>query len=593
MSVPVPNPFEVPQDPSSSDGDHDFDFDQWVNEYDAQLDNQAMFPVSFDANMPIDPQIQDGTAAAPAFDHDMDLMLPGGDTAGNMSPFDFTMSTDVIPGTMGTTASGGMNAGGNSIDPQMLAAGVPLGTHVHQEDHKIPMGYPSQGASLMAPNMALQGQYPPQRVQEPLFSAPGAGQFLQPPQQTYEKSYNFSWDRQRSRQVTPELPTASGQMGFKVSKPVSSTNATPQDSLEGFTQIHGGRPLLPKLPVGLDGNTPSGSSSLLSSPELVVPVKKQTVKAKKSSSKDRKSTSKAKQEAVKFPIVTNQLLISNLGDANRAAIKRIPLQVKDDDRDEVAANPELWIRRIPKAFEHNYTEECEGDARLTKEGRDEFLRWQKEHDNKVWAIFTEHQEDIFKFLQACAYIFYDLVLEAHFPGNGLNPVSKCISNGGANVTLKCSERLKAAIQALKDYSIVKYDFLKQERLDGLAASPRGFVHRKVENMFVNYKKKKGTGPVRIEEEAVTASKAKGKKRKFSSPVSSPESSPALSDGDSEDDADDDQEEEAEVDYEAMDADSDPEQDQDSSSEEEEDDDDDYEDTIRVARPTKRLRSSRK
>lgn len=559
----VPNPFDLPQDPSSSDGDHEFDFDQWVNEYDAQLDNQAMFPVSFDANMAIDPQIQ-GSAPAPTFDHNIDPMISGGDNAGNMSPFDFTMSTDAPQQTVDT--------GGHSVNPQMLAAGNPFEAHDHQDDHKIPMGYPSQGAHLMAPNVVLQGQYPPQRVQEPVFTASGASQFPQPGQQTFEKQYNFSWS------------------GFNVSKPALFTDMTPQDPLAGSIPTHGGRPLLPKPPLGLDGSMKSGSGSPLSSPE-VAHAEKQPIKTKKSSSKNRKSTNKAKQESVKFPIVTNQLLISNLGDANRAAIKRIPLEVEDDDRDEVAANPELWIRRITKAFEHNYTEECENDARLTDEGRDEFMRWQKEHDNKVWAIFTEHKDDVFKFLQACAYIFYDLVLEAHFPGNGLNPVSKCISNGGSNVTLKCSERLKAAIQALKDYSIVKYDFLKQERLDGLAASPRGFVHRKVENMFVNYKKKKGTGPVRIEEEAVTASKAKGKKRKLSSPVSSPD--PDLSDDESEDDADDDQEEEAEVDYDAMDADSDPEQEQDSSSEEEGEDDDDYEDTIRVARPTKRLRSSRK
>jgi hypothetical protein len=62
----------------------------------------------------------------------------------------------------------------------------------------------------------------------------------------------------------------------------------------------------------------------------------------------------------------------------------------------------------------------------------------------------------------------------------------------------------------------------------LIASPRGFYSRKVENMGVNYKKKKGVGPVRIEidtKDSAIASKVKSqgkRKRKEPSPPPSDE-----------------------------------------------------------------------
>lgn len=282
----------------------------------------------------------------------------------------------------------------------------------------------------------------------------------------------------------------------------------------------------------------------------VIPVKKESKKSKKPTSKNKKSTAKAKQEAVKVPVYSDQLLISTMDEANEVGIKRIPLEVVDDDRNEVAAQAHIWVPKITKAFEADFRKLPRNNAKITDEGREEFTRWQKEHENKVWAIFNE-QKDVPKFAQACAYIFFNLVLKAHEPGKGLIEVAKTISNGGANTTMKCSQRLDASIKALEEYSIVKFDFLKQDRLDGLAASPRGFVARKVENMFVNYKKKKGTGPVKVEEKVKTEeSEGKSKrKRKDSSPLPSEteEETPFEGGDDDEDDeADDESEEEVET-----------------------------------------------
>ncbi|KAM0712594.1 hypothetical protein Q7P35_000040 [Cladosporium inversicolor] len=224
-------------------------------------------------------------------------------------------------------------------------------------------------------------------------------------------------------------------------------------------------------------------------PPPAEPAKKET-KTKQRPWK-RPTTSTAKQPAVKVPINSSELLVSNINDAKTTAITRIELEVVDDDRDDVAAHPEIWVPKISKALDVEFRTQAENHDRLTKEGRDEFTRWQKEHENKTWVILS-NQDDIPKFAQSCAYILWDKALESH--ALGLEDPGKAISNGGSDVKSKCSERLNAAITAIEDYSIVKYDFLRRDRLEALLASPAGFVSRKVENMGVKYKKKRKDRP---------------------------------------------------------------------------------------------------
>jgi hypothetical protein len=261
--------------------------------------------------------------------------------------------------------------------------------------------------------------------------------------------------------------------------------------------------------IDLAATAPAQQNSVPDTDTATSPVitVKQETKMKTSASK-KKSTSKAKQQAVKVTLYNSQLLVSSTTDAKQIAITRIPLNVPEDDLNEVETNPAKYVPKIAKALDGNYRIHAEDDERVTEEGRKEFERWQKEHENKAWAIINKHA-DMPKFAQACARIFYDKVVEAH--KIGLEDVAKTISNGGADLTMKCSERINAAIKAIEDYSIVKYDFIKQDRLQALAASPTGFVARKVENMWVNYKKKPGTGPVKVEADeqgSVAASKAK-------------------------------------------------------------------------------------
>lgn len=266
-------------------------------------------------------------------------------------------------------------------------------------------------------------------------------------------------------------------------------------------------------------------------PSPIVPMKKETKTQQPAPKKKSKkpTTSKAKQTAVKEPIDNSELLVSSLDEAKTIAITRIPLEVVDDDRDDVAAHPKVWVLKIANALDVDFRTQAEEHDRLTEEGRAEFARWQKEHENKTWAILSD-KKNIAAFAQSCAWILYDKALEIH--ELGVEDVGKTIANGGADLKSKCSDRINAAITAIEEYSIVKYDFLRQDRLDALLASPAGFVARKVENCYVNYKKKKTVGPVKTgNEEKVsrTAPKAKsqGKRKRNNEP------SPPTSDDESE------------------------------------------------------------
>lgn len=254
-------------------------------------------------------------------------------------------------------------------------------------------------------------------------------------------------------------------------------------------------------------------------PPPAEPVKKET--KTKQRSRKRQTTSTAKQPAVKVPIHSSELLVSNLVDAKTTAITRIPLEVVDDDRNDVAAHPEIWVPKIAKALEVEFRTQAESHDRLTKLGRDEFTRWQEEHENKTWSVLSK-QKDVPKFAQSCAYVLYDKALESHVLG--LEDPGKAVANGGSDVKSKCSERINAAIIAIEEYSIVKYDFLCLDRLGALLASPSGFVKRKIENVWVNFKKKEKR-PVFVGEASRVAPKTKSqgkRKRKETSPVSDDE-----------------------------------------------------------------------
>jgi hypothetical protein len=265
----------------------------------------------------------------------------------------------------------------------------------------------------------------------------------------------------------------------------------------------------------------------------VLPVKNRVTKAKKEPEEGKNnatktSTNKAKQEVVRTQIHTDTLLVPTLADAQRVTVKQTVLNIADDDHEEVAANYQTWITRITKPFDADFRAEPENVEKFTEEGKTRFTDWQKDHLNKVTVILAEHEaapnDSAAQYAQGCAWILFQKILDAHTKGM-MGHVPSTIVTGGDDKTMKCSTRIETAIQALEQYPIVRYDLLKRERLEAILASPLGFFRRKVENMFVNYKKKGDSGDVRVKKEdsnetPVASDKPTATKKRKASPLAS-------------------------------------------------------------------------
>lgn len=283
----------------------------------------------------------------------------------------------------------------------------------------------------------------------------------------------------------------------------TSILAAPRTTLENSSSQQEPRGLKAVLPKPQTQAPGTGAPSKVV--ETNIPVPLTPVSTKTEPAKKRPTKNKGLMQADRVTIFTDQLLVADIAEANEESRNLVRLDVKEDDRDAVAAQPEHWILRITKAFDAPYKTQPDKPADFTAYGLAEWTRWQSQHENKVYVIFAE-QGNPSRLAQCCAWIFYKLVLDAHADGSGLEIVNKRIGNKGAETQLKCSERLEGAIKALEEYSIVRYDLLMQERLNGLAASPNGFAQRKVENMWVNLIKKDP-------KKAVRTTPAKSRKRK--------------------------------------------------------------------------------
>jgi hypothetical protein len=286
--------------------------------------------------------------------------------------------------------------------------------------------------------------------------------------------------------------------------PPATAPAKPEDQSAPRATPGALRPIAPKpQSSSKDANAAAQTTNKGSTQPTrsILPVKKRAVRAKKTDTET--TTSKAKQKAVRTQIHTDTLLVPTLADAQRVIVKYTVLNIVNDDHAEVAANYQTWIKRITKPFDADFRAEPE-----------------------VTVILAEHEaadnDSAAQYVQGCAWILFQKILDTHTKGS-MEHVPSTIVTGGENTTMKCSARMGAAIKALEEYPIVRYDLLKRERLAAIVASPQGFYRKKVDNLFVNYKKRGNAGEVRVKnqdanETPVASGKPKAtRKRKAPSP----------------------------------------------------------------------------
>ena len=223
----------------------------------------------------------------------------------------------------------------------------------------------------------------------------------------------------------------------------------------------------------------------MTSPQIATPtsIPKPQKPRKKADRKDMPRTT----------VSTNVLLITGEQHAKQLAIQRVPLQVQQDDSEQVVANAHYWIPLIANAFDAAFQAQPDRPEAYTEAGLAEWTRWQEEHDDKVQALLFAHPEPQ-ALVQACAFLFLTKVLEAHENAQGPIHVLRTVAVGGSNPHLKCSDRVRAAITTLETFPIVRYDLMRAERLVDFAANPKGFGERKVENLWINYAKKRDRAP---------------------------------------------------------------------------------------------------
>ena len=175
----------------------------------------------------------------------------------------------------------------------------------------------------------------------------------------------------------------------------------------------------------------------------------------------------------------SQLRFRTVAEALGSGGARIQFDVDDDDWREIEQEPRPYIVRMIDAFQRPYKAN-HPRANLTEDEQGQWTRFQRDHVERTRAHTRDHPE----LIEINAWRIMAQALEIHRVG-----VVKAITKGQSiDEQSKCSERLEKIIDAIADYGIVRFDVIRNTRLDDLAANPRYFVSRKVCNFNGNRRK---------------------------------------------------------------------------------------------------------
>jgi hypothetical protein len=157
--------------------------------------------------------------------------------------------------------------------------------------------------------------------------------------------------------------------------------------------------------------------------------------------------------------------------AKLRAYKRAPLTITGDDTATVAAHDHQHIRQIMNAMQCNTyaaapTAKGKSDENLSPAERGSWEHWQMAAERQV----RKHRKlsDADEIVEAKAWQIFAGLLKTHRKGYRLSTI-------GVDDTLKCSSRLQAMIDGIRDYAIVKSDAWSNINIDEFTANPQGFV----------------------------------------------------------------------------------------------------------------------
>jgi hypothetical protein len=183
-------------------------------------------------------------------------------------------------------------------------------------------------------------------------------------------------------------------------------------------------------------------------------------------------------KALHDPMDNNVAGDMSLAEAEEVFYNIVPLQVTNDDFNQVQLDRPVWIQRIVDAIGGDWAEKADVsfDAAL-------------QHKWEEWQVkyFIETMNDLKKkasvprFGEICATMLFEAVMEVHNPN--LNPIygPRKVGSASADETLRCSARMWGVVDAVKAITIVRHDVVTGQRHHELAAAPLSFAHRKQYN----------------------------------------------------------------------------------------------------------------
>ena len=217
------------------------------------------------------------------------------------------------------------------------------------------------------------------------------------------------------------------------------------------------------------------------------------------------------------------------------------------DRDHVKANHQQYIHEMLTAFDGYVDDNGKSvpyklvDPKIEEaDDKAEWTKWQAKHYYRVADLIAERGADL---AEASVTMLFESFLECFEKGGP--PTYACPKE--IDTTTKLSDRLEIAIKGISEFTLIRVDVLKLERLDKFAAAPAHYVDTKSKYQKTNANRRKklneALGTKGRDEDDVTSDEspkksASGRKKRAPKPrsraageASSPTSTPAKRKGD--------------------------------------------------------------
>lgn len=162
----------------------------------------------------------------------------------------------------------------------------------------------------------------------------------------------------------------------------------------------------------------------------------------------------------------NGLRFANAHDAELFGL-RTKVELPDEDWEDIAANPEKWVKEIMAAFDKEPIKE---PSRTNKNGRAiapaTWAKFQSDHVEKT----KNHIKKNPSMVEIGAWQVFQAIIDAHKLG---------YLDFKAESTTICSVHMTEAIKAVADYAVIRFDVVRCQGIENLASSVGATIMRKV------------------------------------------------------------------------------------------------------------------